>query len=195
MVNRKTLFLVEVAVLGALAYLLDLISGVICQAIWPEGGSVTLAMIPVFIMAYRWGIKGGLLTGFLLGLLQFVAGFPKIYTVTQGILDYFVAFTVIGFAGIFVNQIRSGLSASKKGKWITYSIIGIFVGSLLRFAVHFYTGIIFFGSYAPPGQPVAIYSFLYNGSYMLPSFILSVILVIFILLISPRLVLRKVNNG
>jgi thiamine transporter len=188
--NKKTLFLVEVAVLGALAYLLDLVSGVICQTIWPEGGSVSLGMIPVFIMAYRWGIKGGLLTGFILGMLQFITGFAKIYTLTQGILDYFVAFTVVGFAGLFANQIRLGLIESKKGKWISYSIIGIFIGSILRFFVHFYTGIVFFGSYAPPGQPVAIYSVLYNGTYMLPTFILSAILVLFILIIAPRLVIK-----
>ncbi|PKR86651.1 energy-coupled thiamine transporter ThiT [Heyndrickxia camelliae] len=189
--KTKTLFLVEVAVLGALAYLLDLVSGIICQAIWPEGGSVTLAMIPVFIMAFRWGVKGGLLTGFILGLLQFITGFAKIYTLTQGILDYFVAFTVIGFAGLFANKIRNALESSKKGTWITYSIIGILIGSLLRYIVHFYTGIVFFGTYAPAGQPVVLYSFLYNGGYMLPSFILSVILVLFILIISPRLVMRK----
>ncbi|KQL55103.1 thiamine biosynthesis protein ThiT [Heyndrickxia shackletonii] len=186
--RTKTLFLVEVAVLGALAYLLDLVSSVIFQAIWPEGGSVSIAMVPVFIMAYRWGLKGGLLTGFILGLLQFIIGYSKVYVLIQLILDYFVAFTVLGFAGLFANQVRSAIQESKKGKWITFSVIGIFVGCILRFIVHFYTGIVFFGSYAPKGQPVALYSFLYNGTYMLPSFILSSILVVFILITAPRLV-------
>ncbi|HYK75125.1 MAG TPA: energy-coupled thiamine transporter ThiT [Pseudoneobacillus sp.] len=184
--QSKTLFLVEVAVFTALAFLLDLVSNFVFSRIWPQGGSVSIAMVPVFIMAFRWGIKGGVLTGFLLGLLQFVLGYSQIYTPVQGVIDYLVAFSVIGLAGVFASQIKTAVQSQKKGKWMTLATIGIFLGSILRFLAHFYTGIVFFGEYAPPGQPVALYSFIYNGTYMLPSFIISAIVVILVISAAPK---------
>jgi thiamine transporter len=186
MKQNKTLFLVEIAIFTALAFLLDLVSNFVFSRIWPQGGSVSLAMVPVFLMAFRWGIKGGALTGFLLGLLQFVLGYSQIYTPIQGIIDYLVAFTVVGFAGIFAAQVKQGVHNHQKGMWVTFAILGVFIGSLLRFLSHFYTGIVFFGEYAPEGQPVALYSFVYNGTYMLPSFILSAIIVILVISAAPK---------
>lgn len=57
--NHKTLMLVEIAILTTLAFLLDTIPG-LQFTIWPQGGSVSFAMIPVFIIAFRWGLKAGL---------------------------------------------------------------------------------------------------------------------------------------
>jgi thiamine transporter len=186
MKQNKTLFLVEIAVFTALAFLLDLVSNFVFSRIWPQGGSVSIAMVPIFIMAFRWGLKGGLLTGFLLGLLQFVLGYSQIYTPVQGFIDYFIAFTVVGFAGMFASQIKQGVHNKQKGKWMFLATVGIFIGSALRFLSHFYTGIVFFGEYAPEGQPVALYSLIYNGTYMLPSFILCTIVVILVISAAPK---------
>ena len=184
--RSNTLFLVEVAVFSALAYLLDLVSGLLSLKVWPQGGSISIAMIPIFIMAFRWGIKGGLLSGFLLGLLQFILGFTQIYTPIQGIVDYGVAFTVVGLAGIFASQVKNALSNNNKKSWISYVILGTFLGSALRYLAHVYSGIVFFGEFAPEGQPVAVYSLVYNGTYMLPSFIVSAIIVILVISAAPR---------
>jgi thiamine transporter len=186
MKSGKTLFLVEIAIMAALALLLDIASTALFSRIWPQGGTVSIAMVPVFIMAIRRGIKGGLVTGFIFGLLQFITGFAQIYHPVQGFIDYFVAFTVLGFAGIFTNQIKAALQRREKGKWITYTILACFLGCALRFLAHFYTGIVFFGSYAPKGQPVALYSFIYNGTYMLPTFILSAAVVVLLLITAPK---------
>ncbi|MEH7255715.1 MULTISPECIES: energy-coupled thiamine transporter ThiT [Bacillaceae] len=184
--RSNTLFLVEVAVFSALAYLLDLVSGLLSLKVWPQGGSISIAMIPIFIMAFRWGIKGGILSGFLLGLLQFILGFSQIYTPLQGIIDYGVAFTVVGLAGIFASRVKNSLSNKNKKGWITYVILGTFLGSALRYLAHVYSGIVFFGEFAPDGQPVAVYSLIYNGTYMLPSFIVSAILVILVISAAPK---------
>ena len=184
--RSNTLFLVEVAVFSALAYLLDLVSGLLSLKVWPQGGSISIAMIPIFIMAFRWGIKGGLLSGFLLGLLQFILGFTQIYTPIQGIVDYGVAFTVVGLAGIFASQVKNALSNNNKKSWISYVILGTFLGSALRYLAHVYSGIVFFGKFAPDGQPVAVYSLVYNGTYMLPSFIVSAIIVILVISAAPK---------
>ncbi|WP_316252542.1 energy-coupled thiamine transporter ThiT [Bacillus aquiflavi] len=188
--QRQTIFLVEIAVFTALAYLLDLLSGFIFSRIWPQGGSVSIAMVPIFLMAFRWGIKGGMLTGLLLGLLQVVLGWSHIYTPVQGFIDYFVAFTVVGAAGIFASQVKNALNNQKRVKWIVFVTMGTFIGSALRFLAHFFTGIVFFGAYAPKGQPVALYSLIYNGTYMLPSFILSAIIVILIISTAPKKIIN-----
>ncbi|WP_059173284.1 energy-coupled thiamine transporter ThiT [Bacillus sp. FJAT-27445] len=186
--KQKTLFLVEVAVFSALAFLLDLAASFFSFKIWPQGGSVSIAMVPIFLMAYRWGLKGGLLTGFLLGLLQIVLGQAYIIHPVQGALDYLVAFTVVGTAGIFANAVRNSKADGKKTKWLSYMSLGVVLGSALRFLAHFIGGIVFFGDSAPEGTPAALFSFLYNGTYMLPNAILSAILVALVFGASPRLV-------
>jgi thiamine transporter len=187
--NKKrsnTLFITEVAVFTALAYLLDLLSGFLMARFWPQGGSISIAMVPIFLMAYRWGIKGGLLTGFLLGVLQFILGFAQIYTLVQGIIDYFIAFTVVGLAGLFARNIQKSLAEGNKGKWMIYAVVGAFFGSFLRYLCHVVSGIVFFGEYAPKGQPVTVYSFVYNGTYMLPSFIISAIIIVLVISAMPK---------
>lgn len=191
--NQKsnTLFLVEVAVFTALAYLLDLASGFIFSRIWPQGGSVSIAMVPIFLMAYRWGTKGGVLTGFLLGLLQLILGFSTVVHPVQGFLDYILAFATVGLAGIVAAGLKQSLAQNRKGQWMTLAVVGAFLGSLLRFICHFISGIVFFGSYAPKGQPVALYSLIYNGTYMLASFVISAILVILVINAAPRTMLNS----
>lgn len=186
MAQKKTLFLVEVAVFTALAYLLDLLSGLLMGHFWPQGGSVSIQMVPVFLIAYRWGLKGGILTGFLLGLLQIILGWAKILHPIQGFVDYFIAFSLVGVAGLLAVQVKQSLKEGKKFTWMSYAALGVFIGSGLRFLAHFYTGIVFFGSYAPEGQPVALFSLIYNATYMVPSFILSAVVVILVIAAAPK---------
>lgn len=189
--NKKTLFLVEVAVFAALALLLDLVSNVVFSRIWPQGGSVSIAMVPIFLMAFRWGLKGGLLTGFLLGLLQVVLGQSYIIHPLQGFLDYFVAFTVVGVAGIFAKGVMDSFANGQKSKAIRNSIVGVFIGSFLRFLCHFATGMIYFASSDLKGFSIAKFSAVYNGTYMLPSFILCSILVVTLYTSASRVLIRK----
>ncbi|WP_108671954.1 energy-coupled thiamine transporter ThiT [Peribacillus acanthi] len=191
MLQNKTLFLVEVAVFSALALLLDLVSGFIFSRIWPQGGSVSIAMVPVFLMAFRWGWKGGALTGLLLGLLQIISGQAWIGHPVQGCIDYFLAFAVVGAAGIFAKQIQESFQSGDKAKGIRLSVIGILIGSFLRFLCHFVSGIVFFGSSAPEGQPVALFSIIYNGTYMLPSFILSALVISVLYSSASKVLMRK----
>ena len=99
--NKKpsitTRCLVEGAVMVALAQVLSIIK------LWemPWGGSVCLSMLPIFLYACRWGLKPGLLSGFVFGVLQFIldGGFVLGWQSIVG--DYLVAFTVLGLAGLF----------------------------------------------------------------------------------------------
>ncbi|WP_078379272.1 energy-coupled thiamine transporter ThiT [Sutcliffiella halmapala] len=187
MKKSNTLFLVEIAIFGALSYLLDLLAGLMSFKIWAQGGSISIAMVPVFIMAFRWGLKGGLLTGFILGLLQLIIGPIWGVHFIQIFLDYIVAFVALGFAGVFAKQVVAAVKENNFKKVIYYVTFGSFIGCLLRFFAHYIAGVIFFSQLAPEGQPIEIYSLLYNGSFMLPSFILSTIVCLLIIKTAPRI--------
>jgi thiamine transporter len=187
MKSNRLLFLIEISIFTALALLLDILP--ISFKIWAQGGSVSFAMIPVFIVAFRWGLKGGLLSGFLWGILQIAVGNAWILTPLQGFIDYALAFTVLGFAGIFAKQVQESVKKGKVKSYLSYITAGVFVGSALRFIAHYVAGIVFFGS-AVEGQPAWLYSLIYNASYMVPSFILSAVLVFFLFHKQPRTLLN-----
>ena len=189
--SKKILFLIEVSIFTALALLLDILP--LSFKIWAQGGSISFAMIPVFIVAFRWGLKGGLISGLLWGILQIVTGNAYILTPLQGFIDYGLAFTVIGFAGIFASQIQEAVKDGKTKIYLTYITGGVLLGSLLRFLAHFTAGVVFFES-AIEGQSVWIYSMIYNISYMFPSFILSSAIVFFLFHKQPRTLLNLASS-
>ena len=70
-------------------------------------------------------------------------------------------------------------------------IFAIFLFSILifvRFLCHFITGVVIWGQWAPEGMGKFLYSLVYNGSYMLPELVLTV--VISALLLSSRQIER-----
>ncbi len=186
--NKRLVFLLEAAILAAIAFLLDLATSFIGKM--PQGGSISLAMVPVLIMGFRHGLKGGLLTGFLLGLLQTVMGYTTIVHPVQGFLDYFVAFTAVGAGGIFYKQIQNSLHSLNKWRLILYVTLAAFLGSFLRFAAHTLAGAVFFAEFAGD-QPVLLYSAGYNASYMIPTFIICTIILVLMLLTSKALIINR----
>ena len=68
--NRKRFqFLLEIAILGAISFVLDQIGFSM-----PQGGSITLSMLPIVVMAFRWGIGRRYVNWILSGLLQLITG-------------------------------------------------------------------------------------------------------------------------
>lgn len=138
-----------------------------------NGGDVTIgSMVPVIIISFMYSTKWGIFTSFVYTVLNMI--FKQVVTTlpTEGfgayalmiILDYVLAFGVFGLAGFFYR-----LMGSKKWAMPVSAAIVTF----LRYLCHFASGIILWGSYAPEGQPVWIYSILYNGGYMLPEIIIT----------------------
>lgn len=137
----------------------------------PNGGRITAgSMVPIFYIALRWGAPWGILTGIVNGLLVYVSE-PFFVHPVQWLLDYPIAFGALGLAG-FLRQ-RPGA--------------GILLGGAARFASHYLSGVVFFASYAPKGQSPWVYSALYNGSYMLPEVVISIILTYLVLRSMQRL--------
>ena len=125
----------------------------------PQGGAITVEMLPIFIFCARWGFKPGMLACFVYGLLQLMLDGAYAWGWQSMLGDYIVAFTVLGLAGLF--------HAQKYGFFT-----GTVVGSLARFLVHYLVGVWVWGEYMPDtffGMTMTtpwFYSFLYNGSYM-----------------------------
>ncbi|OEH94367.1 energy-coupled thiamine transporter ThiT [Bacillus solimangrovi] len=187
--NKPLIFLLEIAILSAAAFVLELFS----FQPWPQGGSVSLSMIPVFLVAFRWGLSGGLFAGLILGLLNMMFG-GYIATPVQAFLDYIAAFSLLGIAGLFAKPAMKQLKQNNKELAALYVTAGVLLASFLRFLCHFTAGVVFFGEYAPEGTPVWLYSLLYNGSFMLPIFVIGAIVMNVLVLNSSRLFQRTSSN-
>jgi len=154
--TRKELrSLVESSLLIALGFVLSYIS----LLRLPQGGSVTpFSMLPILMIGLRHGLKWGLGGGVVYSGLQMLQQFypPPTATVSGYIsvvlLDYIIAFTVLGLSGFFRGKQYGLLYAAP-------------LCLVLRFLSHFASGIIVWNIYA--GElPVWLYSLTYNGSYM-----------------------------
>ncbi|MGM0846597.1 MAG: energy-coupled thiamine transporter ThiT [Bacillota bacterium] len=155
--------MIEAAVFAALAVILDLLPSIrLSPAI-----SISFAMVPVFIVAFRWGLRAGLISGFLWGLLQVVLGDIYFLTPLQFFIEYFVAFTFVGFAGLLYRPIQASLKNGDRKKLLMWAIAGVIIGSLARYFWHFVAGFIFWGEYAPEGQSAVMYSLIANGTTVL----------------------------
>jgi thiamine transporter len=153
----STRVLAEIVIFVAMATALSFI---ILFAL-PEGGSVTAgSMVPILWLALRRGPKIGLFTGIIYGLVQ-LAVMPQVYYPTQVLLDYPLAFGCLGLAGFFQKR----------------PIIGVTVAISGRFIMHFISGVVFFGVYAPAGMSPYVYSALYNASYLIPEMAISIFII------------------
>lgn len=136
----------------------------------PQGGSVTLAsMLPVMIFSYAYGTKKGLLVGFVYGMLQAVQD-PYIIHPAQFLLDYPVAFAMVGFAGAL-----NGVKGLDNLPQLKFALSACIAGAL-RFTAHLIAGVFAFGAWAldAGATNIFLYSFLYN-SYVFVDIVLVII--------------------
>lgn len=127
----------------------------------PQGGSITLAsMLPVFIFSYAYGVGPGLFVGLAYGALQWMQDGFWMLTPVEGVMDYLLAYAVLGLCG--VARSFGNLPVAAK------LAIGCVIGAAARAVCAVTAGVIFFADYAPAGQAPIVYSLLYNGLYLLP---------------------------
>lgn len=167
----KTKKLTTCAILIALSTVLMLLSKLIPSMPW--GGSVTLAsMVPMIVLSLTLGLKWGLLSGVVFGVIQMLTGFypPPTQTILDFflvvMLDYLLAFGVLGTACVFYRIF---------GKKVWAIPLSGAVVTALRYLCHILSGILIWGVYAEEGQSILAYSVLYNGSYMIPEIILTTV--------------------
>lgn len=176
-ISKKSVYnLVLSAVFVALATVLSNIKVVKM----PLGGSVTLlSMLPIVMISVMLGLKWGIGSAFVYSLIQLFLGIAMdgllgwgltpVMLVGTILLDYIIAFTVLGIAGIFAKEGYAGI------------IGGVGLAVVLRFLSHFLSGFIIFKNLEQfelfgsifTNRPV-LYSLAYNGLYMLPELIITV---------------------
>ena len=183
--NKKLLMLVEIAIFAAIGLVLDTLS----FKVWAQGGSVSLVMVPIILIAFRWGLIPGMTTGLLIGVMQTMFGATIVHWL-QGTLDYGVAFTVVGLAAVVRGPVLEAAKNLNKKKMTLYIILGTVLAGFLRYAAHTIGGAVFFAEYAGD-QNAWVYSIIYNGTYMLPATILTAIVGVILFTAAPQLMQRK----
>ena len=216
--NTKTKRITESAMLLAVAIVLELCSKAFIPEM-PFGGQVTLvSMLPVVLVSYRHGVRWGLVTGLCYALLEMAIGARTVAAAFQPgyfgdgvmllnafimcLLDYLVAFTVLGLGGCLRDKVNNPGVALMLGSVIALG---------LRYMAHVLSGYILFSGWAewfftqegfPSwGQTLVenlsatglswVYSLVYNGMYMVPEIILTAIVAL--LLGKVKAIVTKVS--
>ena len=171
----------------------------------PFGGGFTIAsMLPIILVAYMYGTRWGILTAFAYSIMQMLLGFNTVSSfflpgdsqmlwwraIIVCLIDYVIAYTVLGLGGIFRNKF-----STKKAL-----VLGSVFAISLRYVAHIVSGAIFFGAWAEwfftqegfyawgqsildtfSGNSLAlVYSIIYNGTYMIPEIIITSIVAYFV---------------
>ena len=205
--TNKTKRLTESAMLLSVAIVLELCSKMFIPEL-PFGGQVTLvSMLPVVLISYRHGVKWGLVSGVAYAMIEMAIGAKTVTAAFQPgyfgdgvmllnalimcVLDYLVAFTVLGLGGIFRDRIEN------RGKALC---CGAIVALGCRYLAHILSGYILFAGWAEwfftqEGFPAwgaslvaslsptalgMLYSVVYNGMYMIPELILTAVAAVLI---------------
>ncbi len=166
--HKKVRALAEVSILLALSTVLSVLK--LYQL--PYGGALTLAsMFPLILISYRHGVVIGMASGLIYGILQqlfslsYIQGMTLFSAVMVIILDYALAFAVIGFGGIFKKSFKSPVKAF---------VWGTLLGCVLRYTCHTIAGCTVWAGLSIPTNAALIYSLLYNAAYMIPETLITV---------------------
>ena len=199
--TNKTKRLTESAMLLSVAIVLELVSKMFIPEL-PFGGQITLvSMLPVVLISYRHGVRWGLVSGAAYAMIEMAIGAKTVTAAFQPgyfgegtlilnafvmcLLDYLVAFTVLGLGGMFRDRIEN------RGRALC---CGVLVALGCRYVAHVCSGYILFAGWAEwfftqdgfpawgaglvaslsPAALGMLYSIVYNGMYMIPEMILTV---------------------
>ena len=214
--QTKTKRLTESAMLLAVAIVLELVSKMFIPE-QPFGGQLTIvSMLPVVLISYRHGVKWGLWAGVAYAMIEMILGAKTVASAFQPgyfgdgtmivnalimcLMDYLVAFTVLGLGGMFRDRIaRPGISL----------LCGSLVALGARYAAHVISGYILFAGWAEwfftqdgfpawgaqlveslnPQMLGFVYSLVYNGMYMIPEMICTAVVALIIARV-PKIVTK-----
>ena len=195
------------AMMLAMATVLALVCAYIPFLNLPFGGGFTVAsMLPIVIVSYMYGVKWGFFVSFTYSCIQIIMDLVlgrgstiiALFTPSSDdymglvaavailVIDYFVAYTVLGLGGVFRNRIKSKTVAI---------VLGVLVALGARYVCHIVSGYIFYGAWAEwfftqegfyrigawvldafDGKMLSlVYSVFYNGLFMIPEIIITAI--------------------
>lgn len=202
--QKKTGRLVTSALLVTLGLVLSIVCEMIPFLNLPFGGTITIcSLLPLVVISWMYGLSWGLGAGFVYSILQLFTGFKTVSALFLPgsdsyqeniwiafciiLLDYLLAYTAVGLGGLFRKWKRKTLSL----------VFGSIVALSVCYLFHVLSGYLFYGAWAEwfftdtvfaetalagqimehySGNGLAlIYSFVYNGCYMIPEIILTAI--------------------
>jgi len=158
--NPKLLTLIEGAIIVAVAAALSLIPLNLPNASF----DLSLGLIPLGVYALRRSVLPAVLAGFVWGLLLIVLGKAFFLTIPQVLLEYPIAFALGGAGGAFSGRLRAAFAEKRDAAVVATVILAGIVAACARWFVHFWAGVIFWGSYAPEGMSPYVYSGIMNGA-------------------------------
>ena len=169
---NKNHILAESAMMVALSIAVFIVSDFIP---WPYaygGGFSMFGQVPIILVSYRHGVKNGLPAALALAIFEMIMGY-KNFAYVSGIAaylivalaDYIIAFGCLGLGGMFRDKLKNQTAELALGGTVV---------CIIRFLCHFISGVTIWSGYCPEDMAIGIYSFVYNGSYMLPEIILTV---------------------
>lgn len=139
----------------------------------PNGGTITiLSMLPIILIGYIYGKKWGVFTGFIYGIIQLFLGLADIKGVSLWVfigavlLDYLLAFSFLGFSGIFKKLLKNQTASFVSGT--------LFV-CILRFLCHFVSGFLLWAGLTEGVGAAVLFSLSYNIAYMGPEILITVV--------------------
>ncbi len=160
MKNKSILIsMVETAIMVALAVVLSFVK------VWtmPQGGTISLTMLPLFLLAFRRGPWAGIIGGVIYGVISIIFD-GVIYHPMSILLDYTLAYGLLGIAGFFKKNTLG-------------VVLGTAVGTACRYISSVLSGALLFAEYAGDQNPW-IYSLGYNATYMIPELIICVVVLV-----------------
>ncbi len=165
--DRRAFWTARTMAVGAMCIALSSVLSLVKVWSMPWGGSITAAsMLPLLLFAYVYGAGPGVTLGALYGAMQLLLdGMPvpfagnALLNFLSAILDYPLAFGLLGLAGFF----RGG-----KGRMLT----GFALGCTGRYVTAVLSGWLFYGQWAWEGWNPLVYSLVYNIAYMLPEMLI-----------------------
>ena len=177
MKKNKIVTMTEIAVFASIGFVLDVLAS-FYSGFFVNGGSISFALLAVVILSFRRGAGAGVCCGLVIGLLDLTDGF---YTIAdtwyngffQISLDYILTYMLVGLVGLIKPLI--------KNNFVLVISLATLVGGLLKYLCHFISGVLFWPEF--PNQPIGervIFSLVYNGSYMIPTIIVCVVVSVLI---------------
>ncbi|MDD3170891.1 MAG: energy-coupled thiamine transporter ThiT [Bacilli bacterium] len=195
--NNEVFKLTFSAILLSLAIVLEIVCKMIPILKMPNGGGISLAMLPLIIVAYVFGLKYGIITGIAYGIIDCFVLDGYGFNVFSFFLDYILGFGAMGLAAIFRKKAIKGNNL--------YFILGFLVAVLVRWLFSGFSGVInaniwgydaaflegIFGSNHSGTFWLYFYSFVY---YNLPYLSASTIICIITGLAVKKQIFRYFNN-
>ena len=195
------------AMMLAMATALALVCAYVPFLNLPFGGGFTVAsMLPIVLISYMYGMKWGFFVSFTYSCIQIcmdlflgkgstiIALFTPSSDDYMGlwaaiailVIDYLLAYTLLGLGGVFRNKIKSKTVAI---------VLGVVLALGVRYVCHIVSGYIFYGAWAEwfftqegfynvggliidafDGKMLSlVYSVFYNGLFMIPEMIITAV--------------------